>query len=216
MAEPLGFYVEPERSAQDLGIDLVAKLRDEDGWCAIQCKFHAAGSRIAKKEIDSFLAASGHKDFRQRLIIDTTGLEWSTQAEQMLRNQAVPVRRIGLQELQASPIRWQDFATSGEIHFTEQRKLLPHQREAMGAVTSGLAELGSRGKMIMACGTGKTLTLPPHRRTARRYWRTSSLSCAELGADGADGARMGAGRQHPAALVRCVFRLASRQTQASQ
>ncbi|MYF90723.1 MAG: hypothetical protein F4184_00865, partial [Gemmatimonadetes bacterium] len=82
VAEPLGFYAEPVRSAQDLGIDLVAKLRDEDGWCAIQCKFHAVGSRIAKAEIDSFLAASGHRDFRQRLIIDTTGREWSSQAEE--------------------------------------------------------------------------------------------------------------------------------------
>ena len=158
VAEPLGFYAEPERSAQDLGIDLVAKLRDEEGWCAIQCKFHATGSRIAKKEIDSFLAASGHRDFRQRLIIDTTGREWSSQAEQMLRNQAVPVRRIGLQELQASSIRWQDFATSGKVRVAEQRKLLPHQRKAMEAVTDGLANPGSRGKMIMACGTGKTLT----------------------------------------------------------
>ena len=158
VAEPLGFYAEPNWSAQDLGIDLVAKLRDEEGWCAIQCKFHATGSRIAKADIDSFLAASGHKDFRQRLIIDTTGREWSTQAEQMLRGQAVPVRRIGLQELQASPIRWQDFATSSEIHLAAKRTLFPHQRKAMEAVTGGLANLGSRGKMIMACGTGKTLT----------------------------------------------------------
>ncbi len=158
VAEPLGFYAEPEQSAQDLGIDLVAKLRDEEGWCAIQCKFHAAGHRIAKAEIDSFLAASGRKDFRQRLIIDTTGREWSTQAEEMLRSQAVPVRRIGLQELQASPIRWQDFATSGEIRVADQRALRPHQREAVEKVTGGLAELGRRGKMIMACGTGKTLT----------------------------------------------------------
>ena len=158
VVEPLGYYAPSNRSAQDLGIDLVAKLRDGDGWCAIQCKFHAKGSRISKAEIDSFLAASGHKDFRQRLIIDTTGREWSTQAEEMLRNQAVPVRRIGLRELQASPIRWQDFATSGEIRFADQRKLRPHQRKAMKAVTSGLADPGSRGKMIMACGTGKTLT----------------------------------------------------------
>ena len=158
VAEPLGFYAEPERSAQDLGIDLVAKLRDEEGWCAIQCKFHATGSRIAKADIDSFLAASGHKDFRQRLIIDTTGREWNSQAEEMLRNQAVPVRRIGLQELQASPIRWQDFATSSEIHLAAKRTLFPHQRKAFKAVTDGLAALGSRGKMIMACGTGKTLT----------------------------------------------------------
>ena len=158
VAEPLGYYAAPNRSAQDLGIDLVAKLRDEDGWCAIQCKFHAKGGRIAKADIDSFLAASGHRDFQQRLIIDTTGREWSTQAEEMLRNQAVPVRRIGLQELQASPIRWQDFATSGEIRFVEQRTLFPHQRKALQAVTGGLANPGSRGKMIMACGTGKTLT----------------------------------------------------------
>ena len=72
--------------------------------------------------------------------------------------QAVPVRRIGLQELQASPIRWQDFATSSEIHLAAKRTLFPHQRKAMEAVTGGLANLGSRGKMIMACGTGKTLT----------------------------------------------------------
>lgn len=158
VVEPLGFYAGPERSAQDLGIDLVAKLRDEEGWCAIQCKFHATGSRIAKADIDSFLAASGHKDFRQRLIIDTTGREWSPQAEQMLRGQAVPVRRIGLQELQASSIRWQDFATSGEIRVAAKRTLRPHQRKAFKAVTDGLATPGSRGKMIMACGTGKTLT----------------------------------------------------------
>ena len=158
VAEPLGFYVEPERSAQDLGIDLVAKLRDEEGWCAIQCKFYATGSRIAKKEIDSFLAASGHRDFRQRLIIDTTGLEWSPQAEQMLRGQAVPVRRIGLQELQASSIRWQDFAASRKIRVAAKRTLRPHQRKAFKAVTDGLTAPDSRGKMIMACGTGKTLT----------------------------------------------------------
>ncbi len=158
VAEPLALYAEPEQSAQDLGIDLVAKLRGEEGWCAIQCKFHATGRRIAKAEIDSFLAASGRKDFRQRLIIDTTGREWSPQAEKMLRDQAVPVRRIGLQELQASPIRWQDFAASGEIRVAAQRSLRPHQRQALEAVTGGLANSGSRGKMIMACGTGKTLT----------------------------------------------------------
>ena len=30
VAEPLGFYAEPERSAQDLGIDLVAKLQNDE------------------------------------------------------------------------------------------------------------------------------------------------------------------------------------------
>lgn len=65
----------------DTGVDLVAKLRNEDGWCAIQCKFYAEERTILKAEIDSFLSASGSKHFRRRLIIDTTGRGWSRNAE---------------------------------------------------------------------------------------------------------------------------------------
>jgi len=57
---------------RDAGIDAVAKIRGEDGFCAIQCKFYREGYRIQKADIDSFFTASSKKQFTRRLIIDTT------------------------------------------------------------------------------------------------------------------------------------------------
>ncbi len=142
----------------DTGVDLVAKLRNEDGWCAIQCKFYAKKRTIPKAEIDSFLSASGSKHFSRRLIIDTTGRGWSRNAEDALRRQAVPVSRIGLSDLRGSSIRWEDYLSSEKIRFVPKKTLMPHQEKALEKAASGLSEPQSRGKMIMACGTGKTLT----------------------------------------------------------
>ena len=142
----------------DTGVDLVAKLRNEDGWCAVQCKFYAKERTIPKAEIDSFLSASGSEHFRRRLIIDTTGRGWSRNAEDALRRQAVPVNRIGLSDLRRSSIRWEDYLSAEKIRFAPKKTLRPHQERALEKVTSGLSEPQSRGKMIMACGTGKTLT----------------------------------------------------------
>ena len=133
-------------------------MRGSEGWCAVQCKFYAEGKRVQKAEIDSFLAASGSRHFTRRLLIDTTGREWSGPAEEMLRRQAVPAVRIGLDELRRSPIDWAQYAASTEIERTARKTPRPHQEEAIGKAVRGLAEPGSRGKLIMACGTGKTFT----------------------------------------------------------
>ena len=142
----------------DLGIDLVAKIRNGEGWCAIQCKFWAKGKRLQKAEIDSFLAASSTNHFTRRVIIDTTGKDWSRQAEEMLHGLAVPINRIGLHELRKSPIDWAKYATSEQIDRRDPKKPFPHQDEAIYKTVTGLAEPGSRGKLLMACGTGKTFT----------------------------------------------------------
>lgn len=142
---------------RDTGIDLVAKLRDTDGYAAVQCKFYDANYRIQKADIDSFISASGKEPFKRRVIIDTTEKTWSENAEAMLRGQAIPTIRIGLNELQESPIRWETFAARGEIVLADKKKLRKHQEEALAAVRAGLSE-ADRGKLIMACGTGKTFT----------------------------------------------------------
>jgi len=142
---------------RDTGIDLVAKLRDEDGYAAIQCKFYAPDHRIQKRDIDSFISASGKAPFRRRVVMDTTDLPWSDNAETMLRGQSIPTLRIGLADLQESPIRWGAFAARGEVILRTKKTLRPHQVDALDAVRTGLQE-ADRGKMIMACGTGKTFT----------------------------------------------------------
>ena len=142
---------------RDTGIDLVAKLKDEEGYAAIQCKFYDAAYRIRKEDIDSFISASGKEPFKRRVIIDTTERTWSENAETMIRGQTIPTIRIGLNDLQESPILWETFASKGEVVLADKKKLRAHQREALQDVRDGLAE-ADRGKMIMACGTGKTFT----------------------------------------------------------
>lgn len=75
---------------RDTGIDLVAELADSPGdWCAVQCKFYREGYRLQKGDIDSFFTASGKRPFTRRMIVDTTGVQWSEHAEEALRDQIV-------------------------------------------------------------------------------------------------------------------------------
>lgn len=145
------------QSGKDVGIDLVAKLRNEEGFAAIQCKFFDARHRIQKIDVDSFISASGKAPFLRRVVIDTTEVPWGTSAEQMITGQSIPVVRLSLTHLRESPIDWTIFGIRGEAVLSEKKKLRPHQVEAVEAVRNGLSE-ADRGKLIMACGTGKTFT----------------------------------------------------------
>ncbi len=142
---------------KDVGIDLVAKLRGHDGYVAIQCKFYAAKHKIAKADIDSFLSASSKSPFVRRVVMDSTEGEWSENAEAMLIGQLIPVLRIGLVDMRASPIQWGLFAARQEVVLEPKKELRPHQTDALNAVRAGLAGT-DRGKLILACGTGKTFT----------------------------------------------------------
>ncbi|WP_142415972.1 DEAD/DEAH box helicase [Bartonella massiliensis] len=148
---------ENDWDGRDTGIDLVAKLRHEDGFAAIQCKFYDESYRIKKADIDSFISASGKEPFKQRVVIDSTMNAWSDNAEAMIRGQDIPVNRIGLSDLQKSPIRWEIFAAKGQVELEGKKKLRSHQQEALRFVRAGLMQ-ADRGKLIMACGTGKTFT----------------------------------------------------------
>ena len=142
---------------RDTGIDLVAKLRNAEGYAAIQCKFYDQAYRIKKEDIDSFISASGKEPFKRRVVIDTTEASWSDNAETMVRGQIIPTIRIGLSELRESPILWKRFADDGEVVLAPKKTLKDHQREALTEVRNGLS-VADRGKLIMACGTGKTFT----------------------------------------------------------
>jgi predicted helicase len=146
-----------EMDGRDTGIDAVAKIRGEDSFCAIQCKFYRDGYRIQKSDIDSFFTASGKRQFSRRLIIDTTDAPWSVNAEAALNDQNAPVSRIGLDRLEKSPIDWSAYLLRDEIKVAAKKTIRPHQKDALEAVRAGLDD-ADRGKLIMACGTGKTYT----------------------------------------------------------
>ncbi len=143
---------------RDTGIDLVAQLADDpDSWCAIQCKFYRSGYRLQKGDIDSFFTASGKRPFTRRMIVDTTDAAWSEHAETALHDQIVSTIRIGLTEMEESGIDWSLFASQNIVRLAPKKEIRPHQSEALEAVRKGLAD-ADRGKMVMACGTGKTFT----------------------------------------------------------
>lgn len=144
-------------SKSDTGIDLVATLADGSGYAAIQCKFYAPDHSIQKPDIDSFISAASNDLFTRLIIADTTQKEFGKNASGTLDKLSKDWNRISISELEASRIDWSQFLRTGTVSLAPKKQLRPHQRDALKAVTEGLAE-ADRGKLIMACGTGKTFT----------------------------------------------------------
>ena len=141
---------------KDTGIDLVAQTNGTGEYHAIQCKFFAEDYRVQKSDIDSFFTASGKKPFTHRVIVATT-TNWSEHANDALQNQQPPVSKIDLHDLETSQIDWAKYQPDQTPVYKEKKTLRDHQKMALAAVAEGL-ETADRGKMIMACGTGKTFT----------------------------------------------------------
>jgi len=144
------------KDAKDAGIDLVAKTQATNEFHAIQCKFYAEDYTVKKSDIDSFFTASGTNDFSHRLIVSTTN-HWSEHAETALQNQSKPISKIDLNDLENSQIDWAKYQATKEIILKPKKQLRDHQKTALFATEQGL-QTAERGKLIMACGTGKTFT----------------------------------------------------------
>lgn len=141
---------------RDTGIDLVALTSGTGEYHAIQCKLYAEDHKLNKSDIDSFFTASGKKIFTHRIIICSTN-KWSEHAEDALQDQQPPVSKIDLFDLENSQIDWAKFQPHAAPTLKEKKQPRPHQQDALEAVREGLQE-ADRGKLIMACGTGKTFT----------------------------------------------------------
>lgn len=151
----------PQRKEQgyalpDTGIDLVAKFREGETYCAIQCKFY--DSPVAMSDLGNFFTLSGKGGFSQRIIVATAPL--TKHAADALEGQTIPVSLITLEDMEEAPIDWTAFSLDkpDELKCSTVKKTpRPHQEEALEAVLKGF-EAHDRGKLIMACGTGKTYT----------------------------------------------------------
>jgi predicted helicase len=142
----------------DTGIDLVGVERNTGDYCAIQCKCYDLDYTLQKSDIDSFFTASGTNLFKTRMIISTTA-KWSKNAQAALDGQTIPVVRATIHELQNSPIDWDKFSLKNpdNLELKPKKQIRPHQQTALEKVLTGF-KMGDRGKLIMACGTGKTFT----------------------------------------------------------
>jgi predicted helicase len=160
------FHGKGDLGNTDTGIDLVAKTIEGDYW-AIQCKCYQENSTIDKPAVDSFLSTSSRTfrneelktvGFSHRLWISTTN-KWGPNATEAIKNQHPPVTRINLYDLQEAPVDWEklDKGIHGEASRTPKKGIRLHQKEALEK-THAHFQIADRGKLIMACGTGKTFT----------------------------------------------------------
>ncbi|MEZ0139983.1 type ISP restriction/modification enzyme [Microbacterium sp. NRRL B-14842] len=142
----------------DTGIDLVAQDRYTGELTAIQAKFYDPARSLPKQEIDSFFTELGKAPFANGMIV-TTARNWSKHAEAALNDQSKPVQRVDLNNLADSRIDWSLFdpRTPEVLYKGAGKAPRKYQREAIGDVIAGF-ETHDRGKLIMACGTGKTFT----------------------------------------------------------
>lgn len=158
---------------KDTGIDLVARTVEGEYW-AIQCKCYAADTFINKPDVDTFLATSGKRfetefgmtGFAQRLWISTTN-KWNSTAEQTIRNQNPPVTRLNLIDLENDDVNWSSLEQGlfGVASRSKPFAIREHQQEAIDQAHAYFKideatgqPAHTRGKLIMACGTGKTFT----------------------------------------------------------
>ncbi len=144
----------PEKWGIDAGIDLVARTRTGELW-AIQAKAFGPHRTIPKSEIDSFLSESNRPQFAYRLLMATTDDIGAT-ARRTLHGQEKPVGLVLRGHFLTEEIQW-PVQIGGTASPLPRWKARPHQAAAIEAVDSGYRD-HDRGRLIMACGTGKTLT----------------------------------------------------------
>ncbi|MXV85007.1 DEAD/DEAH box helicase, partial [Candidatus Poribacteria bacterium] len=147
-----------EFDGRDIGVDLVAQKQD-GGYCAIQCKCYAEDTRVSKPDIDSFISASASEIFTSRILVNTGG-EIGENALRTITPLGDKFRVIRFSDLENSPFEWPDLSLQEPEQLTYKQRpfsLKDHQKEAFDDVIKGFKEY-DRGKLIMACGTGKTFT----------------------------------------------------------
>ena len=134
-------------SGRDIGVDLVARRTDGE-WVAIQCKCYDDDRILPKGEIDKFLGGSQHGIFHLRWVVATC--RWGPNAESAIEGAHPRIGRI-------------DFREYLDVQVEEEHARRPVQEpwelqaEAIEDMIDGLAE-HDRGRLVMACGTGKTFT----------------------------------------------------------
>src|SRR5574344_627100 len=153
----------------DVGIDLVAETYDNEYW-AIQCKCYKESSSIQKHHVDTFISTLNRKfyitnvefSFSNALWVQTNSVDkWSSNALESIKNQSIPVQIIDIETLSNSDVNWEKILNglSGSDARSTKKHPLEHQVIALQKAHEYFVDKNQeRGKLIMACGTGKTYT----------------------------------------------------------
>ncbi len=149
----------------DRGIDMVITTASKE-YIAVQCKFHQ--DNISLNDISTFLsqlqAGVDEVRFKKGIIISTSKLTSVAleEIEQIRKNKGIDIDEITEEDFIYSQIDWEKFdptQTQDELPLCDKKKPHSHQIEAIKATKEYFSSpKNARGKLIMACGTGKTYT----------------------------------------------------------
>ena len=151
---------------RDIGIDIVAKTKEGEYW-AIQCKCYKESTLITKSDVDTFVTASS-MSFRDPITMKTTQFarriwvatsnRYTSTAKLVINDPTLHILHLGINQLDQSGINW-DSLLMGEYSadLYTHKKLRDYQQTAIDKAIDYFAN-HDRGKLIMACGTGKTFT----------------------------------------------------------
>ena len=141
---------------QDTGIDLVAEDADGSYW-AVQAKCYAKPKLAAGDVSTFFMNALADERYGHYMIADTVSGYTSVLEEFMVSHPDMDLVRLDLDTMRGSNLDWEAFIDGAESADRVTHDPRPHQREAIDAVRTELAD-HDRCSLVMACGTGKTLT----------------------------------------------------------
>ncbi|WQY86098.1 DEAD/DEAH box helicase [Helicobacter pylori] len=151
---------------RDKGIDIVITTSNQE-YIAVQCKFHQ--NSISLNDISTFLtqlqSGVGEVRFKKGIIISTSHLSSNAlNAIEQIRStgMGIDIDEITEEDFIYSRIDWEKFdptKTEDEIPLCDKKRPRSHQIEAIDATKEYFSSpKNARGKLIMACGTGKTYT----------------------------------------------------------
>ncbi|WP_097568888.1 DEAD/DEAH box helicase [Helicobacter pylori] len=151
---------------RDKGIDIVITTSNKE-HIAVQCKFHQ--NSVSYNDISPFLtqlqSGVGEVRFKKGIIISTSNLtSEALKAIEQIRSagMGIDIDEITEEDFIYSRIDWEKFdptKTEDEIPLCDKKRPRTHQTEAIEETKKYFSDLkNARGKLIMACGTGKTYT----------------------------------------------------------
>ncbi|WP_390491851.1 DEAD/DEAH box helicase family protein, partial [Helicobacter pylori] len=148
----------------DRGIDMVVTTTSKE-YIAVQCKFHQ--NNISLNDIATFLtqlqSGVGKVRFKKGIIISTSNLSSNAlKAIEQIRSNGmgIDIDEITEEDFIYSQIDWEKLdPAQSELPLCDKKKPRPHQIEAIEETKKYFSDpKNTRGKLIMACGTGKTYT----------------------------------------------------------
>ncbi|GAA8331064.1 DEAD/DEAH box helicase family protein [Helicobacter pylori] len=148
----------------DRGIDMVVTTTSKE-YIAVQCKYHQ--NNISLNDIATFLtqlqSGVGEVRFKKGIIISTSNLSSNAlKAIEQIRSNGmgIDIDEITEEDFIYSRIDWEKLdTTQSELPLYDKKKPRSHQIEAIEETKKYFSDpKNTRGKLIMACGTGKTYT----------------------------------------------------------